>query len=429
MRLNKPTQTQQASDEPPMQFYLPNSEDLVDPEYDFLNDKHSPKREDRYAHDHYAHQFFQDENIFDGILISKTVIKPKLEQRIRDAGGLHKFYRLDTNVPIMGDCGAYSYRNEKKPPFTVRGIITYYKSLGFTYGVALDHLIFTDMPVKEQKRRQKITLKNASSFIEQCKRRRCEFKPVGIVQGWDAPSRCEMALKLLDMGYDHLAIGGMARSKDKEISETLRFIYSHLPEGVKLKMLHLFGVARLSLIPDFIRYGVTSADSAAPLRRAFLGTSQDNYWTCSEKRYAAIRVPEVKSGGSKKRGIASTEAIMLKNGVSLNVLKEKEQKVLQLLRAYDKDQAGLEETLQAVLEYDKLHGDKRDHAKAYRRTLQDRPWKMCGCPICEDKGIEVIIFRGNNRNRRRGFHNVKVFYDQFRTAIQQQSHEQSVSAG
>jgi len=25
--------------------------------------------------------------------------------------------------------------------------------------------------------------------------------------------------------------------------------------------------------------------------------------------------------------------------------------------------------------------------------------------------VEVAIFRGNNRNRRRGFHNTRVFYD------------------
>jgi hypothetical protein len=414
-----------------MQFYLPNFEDLVDPLYDFDNEQYSPDRKDRFTHDHYAHEFFRDERIFDGMLISKTIINSKLEQRIRAEGGLHKFYRLDKKIPIMGDCGAFSYRNKKRPPYTVKDIINYYNGMGFTYGVALDHLIFPDMPEPKRLFRQKLTLQNATEFIRRYRKRKrkLNFIPVGIIQGWDTESRCDLALKLIKVGYTHLAIGGMARSKDKEIRETLEALHAVIPSHRKLQMLHLFGVARLSLVPDFIRYGVTSADSAAPLRRAFLGNSEDNYWTCSGIRYGAIRVPEAKTGGSKKRGVASTESIMLKNGVSLNDLKEKEQKVLQLLRAYDKDQAGLEETLQAVLEYDQLHGDERDHAKSYRRTLQDRPWKTCGCPICEDKGIEVIIFRGNNRNRRRGFHNVKVFYDQFRTAIQQHSHEQSVLTG
>ena len=33
------------------------------------------------------------------------------------------------------------------------------------------------------------------------------------------------------------------------------------------------------------------------------------------------------------------------------------------------------------------------------RTLKERPWKDCGCPICE-LGINVAIFRGAERNKR-----------------------------
>jgi hypothetical protein len=49
----------------------------------------------------------------------------------------------------------------------------------------------------------------------------------------------------------------------------------------------------------------------------------------------------------------------------------------------------------------------------YRDLLNAEPWKRCECPICVENGIEVAIFRGNNRNRRRGFHNTRRFYDQF----------------
>lgn len=56
--------------------------------------------------------------------------------------------------------------------------------------------------------------------------------------------------------------------------------------------------------------------------------------------------------------------------------------------------------------------DDGDNLSAYRKTLRARPWERCECPICEDHGIEVAIFRGNNRNRRRGFHNMYRFYQQ-----------------
>lgn len=51
--------------------------------------------------------------------------------------------------------------------------------------------------------------------------------------------------------------------------------------------------------------------------------------------------------------------------------------------------------------------------EAYFDTLQARPWERCSCPLCTEHGIEVCIFRGNDRNRRRGFHNTRRFYDEF----------------
>ncbi|QWC20740.1 queuine tRNA-ribosyltransferase tRNA-guanine transglycosylase [Halorubrum sp. 2020YC2] len=58
--------------------------------------------------------------------------------------------------------------------------------------------------------------------------------------------------------------------------------------------------------------------------------------------------------------------------------------------------------------------DDEDLLEGYRETLRSRPWDRCDCPICEDLGIEVAIFRGNNRNRRRGFHNTYRFYQKFK---------------
>ena len=50
---------------------------------------------------------------------------------------------------------------------------------------------------------------------------------------------------------------------------------------------------------------------------------------------------------------------------------------------------------------------------AYEELLRREPWNECGCRICGEHGIEIAIFRGNNRNRRRGFHNTRRFYDEF----------------
>jgi hemerythrin-like domain-containing protein len=41
---------------------------------------------------------------------------------------------------------------------------------------------------------------------------------------------------------------------------------------------------------------------------------------------------------------------------------------------------------------------------------------LCPCVICRQLGIHVVIFRGAERNRRRGFHNLFVTYTKLRGA-------------
>jgi len=59
-------------------------------------------------------------------------------------------------------------------------------------------------------------------------------------------------------------------------------------------------------------------------------------------------------------------------------------------------------------EYAEAIGD-RDKLDGYRRTLEERPWERCDCPFCQKHRIHMCIWRGNNRNRRRGFHNMYRF--------------------
>ncbi|WP_137287721.1 DUF6884 domain-containing protein [Halorussus salinisoli] len=77
---------------------------------------------------------------------------------------------------------------------------------------------------------------------------------------------------------------------------------------------------------------------------------------------------------------------------------------------------------EAPTEYDEIWTVVRDYAEwigddnllgEYQKTLQRRPWEKCDCPICVENGVEVCIFRGNDRNRRRGFHNTHRFYHEF----------------
>jgi hypothetical protein len=53
---------------------------------------------------------------------------------------------------------------------------------------------------------------------------------------------------------------------------------------------------------------------------------------------------------------------------------------------------------------------RKETRERIARTLEARPWQACGCAICARWGVDVVIFRGNDRNRRRGLHNTYVFY-------------------
>ena len=71
--------------------------------------------------------------------------------------------------------------------------------------------------------------------------------------------------------------------------------------------------------------------------------------------------------------------------------------------------------LDKIVEYDSLllrTSDSNDLRGQYEITLKDAPWEQCDCPVCKALGIDVVIFRGFNRNKRRGFHNTRVFYKQ-----------------
>jgi hypothetical protein len=189
--------------------------------------------------------------------------------------------------------------------------------------------------------------------------------------------------------------------------------------------MHLFGVGRLNAVPVFRHLGVTSFDSASPLRKAWLDSAA-NYHTSEGKTYAAIRIPNVDKAGVRIKRL-------LDAGVSdSETLKRLEEKALHTLREFEAGCITLESTLSSLLALDELLELPRQgkvnpqssakrlgrHTQMYRELLEEQPWKKCDCVICQEIGIEVVIFRGNDRNRRRGFHNTFVFYKRFKSLLE-----------
>lgn len=388
-------------------FFMPENDDRVDPNYDFLND-FSEKTRNPIENDVYAHQLY-DNPQYDGILISKVNIDnaTRKKRQLIEEMGIRKFLKLPEDYPIMGDCGAFSYIDKEEPPYKTEEVIQYYEDHNFNFGVSIDHLIFGPFQRDEKIRdyRYEITLENAKDFIRKHREMNCEFSPVGVVQGWDPESFRKAVQNVISLGYNRVALGGLAREKSEVIYEILKEISPYIPnEDFRL---HLFGVARdMKTMRSFHKLGMTSFDSASPLRRAWLGTGH-NYHTVEGKHYTAIRIPEAsETSGRVKKMVLEGKGEFLQ-------YKALEQKALTALRKFDNKEIHIDEALKAILEYDELLGENREaHEDLYYELLMERPWEKCTCPICRTIGIDVVIFRGNNRNRRRGFHNTYAYYCQ-----------------
>jgi len=413
-----------------LKFIFADSLDFVDPGYDFLNDRNAPGRKP-YWDDAYPHEILGYAP-YHGMLVSRGIVgdgpvKGKYtgaqSMRFRRVGA-REFLRLDkpefADLALFGDCGAFTYVKEDKPPYAPADTVEFYDDCGFTHGCSVDHIIFDfDETVTgmeggsaEARRRFDITLENAAAFRDEAGRGG-RFTPMGVIQGWSPASMAEAARRLVAMGYDYLAIGGMVPLKAEQIKRCLVAIRDAVPTTTRL---HILGFAKANEIHEFAPFNVTSIDTTSPLLRAFKDDKQ-NYWLGDGPNltyYTAIRIPQAIEN-------PRLQAHVRQGNFKAEELTRLEVNALAALRAYDHDDQDLEGVLETVLAYNAVlatgqaYEDVRDHRTIeklrgrYRTTLADKPWRKCDCRICKDVGIEVMIFRASNRNKRRGIHNLAAF--------------------
>jgi hypothetical protein len=396
-----------------MKYFIPEWDDRIDPEYDFLRDNHSQRHNSDPFSDNYMWEIFGIDKVpFDGVLVSRVKIEENgnKKRKIQDIG-IHRFLRLPEEFPIIGDCGAFGYINEKVPRYDPIEILEYYRGLGFNSGVTVDHLVVPKQ-VKEKDFRMRITFENGlKAYDEWSRKYKTYFQLLCAVQGWDIQDYIQMLRNYADHGVEDFGIGGLARKPTTYICSLIDELVKEIRDSHKTPhQIHFFGLARQALFPYFEKLedlGIQiTFDSASFLRRAWL-SAQNNYMTVVGKGYSAIRIPQI----GEKTGLRGKRK--LDSNVDVAQLKMSEQECLNKTRLFDKGETSLEAVMDTLRDFDRTMGQNRFNAleEHYRETLTAAPWKKCTCPICLKTGVEVIIFRGNNRNRRRGFHNVWIFYN------------------
>jgi hypothetical protein len=220
---------------------------------------------------------------------------------------------------------------------------------------------------------------------------------MAVAHGWSPQSYASSVAELQAIGYDRIALGGMVPLKTPDIISSLEEISKvRLPKT----QLHLLGIMREESAVQFAALGVTSFDSTSAFRQSFKD-DRDNYHTTG-RTYTAIRVPQVAGNTKLKRNIEAGR-IVQEDAVRL------ERQCMAALQQYTGSDGEVGKILGLMREYDQVVGNRKDYTEAYGETLQDVPWKKCGCRICREAGINVVIFRGSERNKRRGFHNIYAF--------------------
>ena len=158
---------------------------------------------------------------------------------------------------------------------------------------------------------------------------------------------------------------------------------------------------------EFESLGVTSFDSTSSFRQSFMD-DRDNYHTLGTdlRRHqgAAGRwEPHAEAGDPLGPGLATRRR------------RSRTRQPASAARVWTAASAPVDETLDAVIAYEDVIGVKKSYRTQYAETLQAAPWRSCRCGLCEKHGVEMAIFRGSERNKRRGFHNLSVLAEKMKT--------------
>jgi hypothetical protein len=377
----------------------------------------------------YAHEVCGERVPFDGILLSLAHVhvgKGALHRLRGDGNGslsIREELRVPEHLLLFGDCGAFSYAGEGTPPFTPEQAADLYEKFGFDIGASVDHIPLPEVSVRNrdgtvQKRRLSrsarygrmyTTRDNAARFLSVCRANDFSFVPMGAIQGIGVQSYVERLHEYLDMGYEHIALGGLVPRSDREILDILcavrRALQTHPTTSGRSAWLHLFGLLRPRLQRTFRELGVSSFDSASYFRKAWLRSDQNYLAPDGTGWYGTLRVP---LSTSKAMRQAAAEA-----GVGTAALEDLESECLRAIDKFDGTTRAKRRVLAALARYGPLLQRKTEHNHFHDKhdsLLTDRPWERCRCPFCRGSGIHTVVFRGASRNKRRGLHNTWVFY-------------------
>jgi hypothetical protein len=197
---------------------------------------------------------------------------------------------VPTDRPRIWDCGAWSYKHLAQPtiggmPLTSQTAVSLYERVAQAGDlvIAPDHIPMTDVEARMHYNRT-----SAEAFLSVC--RATGFMPMACIHGQSLPERLEYARWLVHLGYQHLAIGGLAgRASQRKANVSIVEAVRHAVPGV---WLHVLGLSAPDYMQAWHRLGVQSCDGSSHFKQAF---TAGKFYTCENgklRTYQAARPGE-----------------------------------------------------------------------------------------------------------------------------------------
>src|SRR5262249_36287864 len=139
----------------------------------------------------------------------------------------------------------------------------------FDLGASVDHIPVQEIVTPKGKKvlssaarreRVRLTRQNADRFIRLHRERGARFIPVGVVQGLGPRSYARQIGEYHEMGYRHLALGGLVTRSDADTRDIVRAVHGAAQQCKCRPWIHLLGIFRPSLQPYFRDLGIGSFD-------------------------------------------------------------------------------------------------------------------------------------------------------------------------
>lgn len=429
-------------------YFIATSDEMVgiDANYDYVNDNFSDSLKRNRTNITY-YDIVKENHYFDGSLISRALISEKQVQEIKEKGGMRKYFNIPDEIKLMGDCGPSSYFTEKDPTCTIDEVLDFYEDMDLDFGISLDHVVdMIDLtnrikPTETHVYRRKLSTDNAIKMLELVKKRKSKVYLIGSVQGWNMDSYKQSLEELGEAGFKYCGIGGLTvNAKNNDLVTTLLSYLKPTVDKYNIK-LHLLGFGRMNLLSAIHKLNIVcSMDNSTPLLNAsnapiasYFVNERNNFF-----KYGSLYIPILSKGAP-----TLNKKIEIKNKQNSDKIVEKidneSKKILLKLFEYDKlenadykiisNKSLLNEIITDIRHFEVMYrkysnsdfNDMKRYIEEIKYTLMSKPWKRCDCPLCQYYGINMVVFRSQMRNKLRGIHNLKHYYEYIQNQISKKS--------